>query len=103
MNHMQEANAIASMLRTEAKPAARRGGKPRMATPSAAHLRVLAFMREFFAENDQLPPVHVISKRFGWSSDSAADWHVQALLRFGRLERNVVGKLRFARPKGGEQ
>lgn len=65
--------------------------------PSARALQVLAFMREFFAENDQLPPAAVISGHFGWASASAADCHIATLLRHRLVERNAVGKLRFAR------
>jgi len=65
--------------------------------PSARALQVLTYMREFFAENDQLPPAAIISGHFGWASASAADCHIAALLRHQLVERNAVGKLRFAR------
>jgi len=99
-NFMQEANAIAATLRGKAKPPGLRApdGKP---TPR--NLDVLAYAREFFAENDQLPTIKCIRDHFGWTSDNAADAHVQALIRHGKLERNVLGKLRFAREKGGVQ
>lgn len=99
-NFMQEANAIAATLRGKAKPPGLRApdGKP---TPR--NLDVLAYAREFFAENDQLPTIKCIRDHFGWTSDNAADAHVQALIRHGKLERNVLGKLRFARGKGGAQ
>lgn len=89
---MLEANAIAAMLR---------GGRPvkvqRAAlAPTAKNLEVLAYMREFFEENDQLPPVSRIASYFGMKV-AGADWHIQMLLRFGEVERNSVGKLRFAR------
>lgn len=58
---------------------------------------VLGFMREFFAQNDQLPPAHAISEHFGWKLKQNADWHVRALEREGRIERNAVGKYRFTR------
>ena len=87
-----EANAIAARLR---------GGSVRQmrgpaAAPTAKNLEVLAYMREFFEENDQLPPVARIASYFGVNV-AGADWHVQMLLRFGEVERNSVGKLRFAR------
>jgi len=67
------------------------------AGPSPRQLEVLAFMRKFFTENDQLPPVAFVAKEFGWKSPNAADTHVAALIRHGLLERNAVGKLRFVR------
>ena len=59
--------------------------------------QVLEFMREFFAENDQLPPVKVISDHFGWKSANAAQQHIERLVSLRRLEANAVGKLRFVR------
>lgn len=96
-NYMTEANAIANALRGKAcgsgKPARRGPTK----APSASNLEVLAYMRAFFADNDQLPPIAVISSHFGWVGASAAAWHVSALRRFGYVESNAVGKLRFKR------
>lgn len=91
---MEEANAIAARLR---------GGPVRQArgpaaAPTAKNLEVLAYMRDFFRENDQLPPVATIAEHFGMNT-TGADWHIKALLRLGRVERNAVGKLRFTREK----
>lgn len=95
-NYMLQANAIADALRGRgAVPLPRRHRGP-AAAPSATNLEVLAFMRAFFADNDQLPPVAVVAKHFGWAAGSA-DWHIQALIKHGLLERNVLGKLKFAR------
>lgn len=58
---------------------------------------VLAFMREFFDANDQLPPASVLRARFGWASDNAAATYQATLARKGVIERNAVGKYRFAR------
>lgn len=58
---------------------------------------VLAFMREFFAENDQLPPSGAIRERFGWASDNAAATFVAVLAKKGHIEHNAVGKYRFSR------
>ncbi len=105
-NYMQEANAIAATLRGlppvrgKAKPPGRRAPD---GSPTVRNLDVLAYARDFFAENDQLPTIRCIREHFGWSSDAAADCHVQALIRHGKLERNVLGKLRFARGKGGAE
>lgn len=96
-SYMREANAIAAALRGRAvavKPVRRRG--PAVG-PSPLNLQVLAYMREFFAVNDQLPPVAVIGLHFGWAAIATAHHHIGALLRFGLVERNTVGKLRFAR------
>lgn len=95
MSYMTDANAIADQLRGIHIPR-QRGGKRQRETASEKQLKILAFMRAFFKENDQLPPVAVIASKFGMNPNGA-DWHVQALVRLGRLERNAVGKLRFAR------
>ncbi len=68
-----------------------------MKQPSERSLQVLAFMREFFAENDQLPPAEVIAKHFGWASVNSACTHLSALRRHGLVETNACGKLRFVR------
>lgn len=68
-----------------------------MKQPSERSLQVLAFMREFFAENDQLPPADAIASHFGWASANAAQAHINALLKHCLVERNACGKLRFAR------
>lgn len=92
MSYMLEANAIAARLRGG------RSAKVQRATlaPTAKNLEVLAYMREFFEANDQLPPVAKVAEHFGMAVNGA-DWHIQMLLRFGKVERNSVGKLRFAR------
>ena len=68
-----------------------------MKQPSERSLQVLGFMREFFAENDQLPPADAIASHFGWASANAAQAHINALLKHRLVERNACGKLRFAR------
>lgn len=98
MSYMHEANAIAASLRGRAKPPARAKPTGRKATePTPRNLDVLAYMRQFFKENDQLPPVATVCEHFGWVSPQAAQCHVDALARHGLLERNAVGKWRFAR------
>lgn len=59
--------------------------------------QVLAYMREFFTANDQLPPLHTIAKRFGWKSVNAAQSYASILEGKGYIERNAVGKYRFTR------
>lgn len=103
-NFMQEANAIAASLRAQAplRGRAKAPGLRAPATePTARNLDVLAYARQFFVENDQLPTIKCIREHFGWNSDNAADAHVRALIHHGLLERNALGKLRFARKKGG--
>ncbi|EPD35103.1 hypothetical protein N5D66_28005 [Delftia tsuruhatensis] len=73
-----------------------------MKQPSERSMQVLAFMREFFAANDQLPPVDLIAAHFGWSSANAAQTHINTLLKHGQVERNACGKLRFARTPAQE-
>lgn len=91
---MAEANAIATRLRGGPVVKVQRAAL----APTTRNLEVLAYMREFFEENDQLPPVSKIAAHFG-IANAAADWHVQALIRLGKVERNAVGKLRFKRVK----
>lgn len=101
MSYMQEANAIAARLRPGRMPSY--SGPHKRTTASPRALEVLAYMRSFFAENDQLPPVAQIARAFGWVGDNAAHHHVVQLLAFGYLERNAVGRFRFARTKGMTQ
>lgn len=60
---------------------------------------VLAYMREFFTSNDQLPPARVVAEKFGWASVNAAHIHIRSLVKAGHLERNEAGKYRFSRSK----
>ncbi len=64
---------------------------------TARQQQVLDYMRDFFAENDQLPPTAKISEHFGWKSANSAQLHIEQLVRLRRLEANAVGKLRFVR------
>ena len=59
--------------------------------------KVLAYLRQFHAEQDQLPPAHAIAAHFGWKSQNAAHEHLQALEAQGHIERNAVNKYRFKR------
>jgi len=68
-----------------------------MKQPSERNLQVLAFMREFFAANDQLPPADAIAKHFGWASANAAQEYINSLRGHGLVETNACGKLRFVR------
>lgn len=64
-------------------------------TPKQAD--VLAFMREFFAENDQLPAGPEIARHFGFRSPNAGFEYLVALEKKGCIERNAVGRYRFTR------
>lgn len=100
----REANRIAAQLRggnraTKAPaprwphaPAA--GGKLTALTP--VQIEILAFMREYLAENDQLPPVAQVGAKFGMHTNGA-QWHLAELGRKGALEKNAAGRWRFAR------
>lgn len=57
---------------------------------------VLAYCHEFFEANDQLPPQAAVAKRFGVLELTGRDYML-ALGNAGHLERNEVGKWRFAR------
>ena len=59
---------------------------------------VYDFMREFFAENDQLPTVAVISEKFGKYPNQIHGIQI-ALMKHGLIERNAVHKFRFVRVK----
>lgn len=97
MTYMQEANAIADQLRGKAPAKRTRGPAKQLSTK---HMEVLDYMRAFFADNDQLPPLASIAKHFG-VCNSGASWYVDMLKRHGMLEHNAVGKLRFARGRNG--
>ena len=60
---------------------------------------VLAYMLQFLADNDQLPPMQFIAAHFGFRSPQAAQDHVTALERKGFIERNAVGKFKFVRDR----
>ena len=58
---------------------------------------VFNFMKAFFIQNDQLPPMSVIRDHFGWASENAAQEMVRCIERAGLIERNAVNKWRFVR------
>ena len=70
------------------------GGKLTALTP--VQIEILAFMREYLAENDQLPPVAQVGAKFGMHTNGA-QWHLAELGRKGALEKNAAGRWRFAR------
>ena len=100
MSYMQEANAIAARLRGGGGGVLRqrqRPGASKRPVASVRTLKVLAYMRAFYDANDQLPPVALISEAFGWVGPQSAHYHVLRLEHYGHIERNAVGKWRFAR------
>lgn len=91
---MAEANAIAARLRPGRAPVVARSRKPLCMTPKQAE--VLGFLRTYFTENDQIPPVSATAQHFGIST-GAAHWHMQQLEHHGAIEKNAAGRWRFAR------
>jgi len=59
--------------------------------------KVLAFLREFFAANDQLPPIKIINQHFGWASSNTAMNHLHHLFAKRIIEKNAANRYRFAR------
>lgn len=100
----REANRIANQLRGGNR--ATKAPAPRWPHAPAAHgkltaltpvqIEILAFMREYLAENDQLPPVAQVGAKFGMHTNGA-QWHLAELGRKGALEKNSAGRWRFAR------
>lgn len=64
---------------------------------SATQKNVLTYMREFFAENDQLPPMEYLKRRFKWNSNRKVLVYYEALSAKGLIEKNITGKYRFTR------
>ena len=56
----------------------------------------IEFMKIFFNENDQLPPIQVLAKGMGVTNNAASD-ALTRLIRAGEIQRNSVGKWMFAR------
>lgn len=62
---------------------------------SPVQAATLDYAWEFYQQNDQLPPLHVICENFGWASRQAAVDVMKALEKKGYVERNAVKKYRF--------
>ncbi|MGJ7512366.1 hypothetical protein [Variovorax sp. GT1P44] len=58
---------------------------------------IFGYMQEFFAENDQLPPLKAIASNFRYAGPQCVTGPLKALERLGYIERNAVGKYRFKR------
>lgn len=59
--------------------------------------QVLDYLRAFYEENDQLPPMQTIADHFGWKSMNSAATFTAILEAKGYIEKNAVGKFRFSR------
>lgn len=95
----RQANEWAARLRGSTAPKKPATGGAKAATaPSVTQADVLAFMRAYFADNDQLPPTNSVAEYFGWQ-DNGAHWHIKQLEKFDHIEKNANGKYRFARGK----
>jgi repressor LexA len=53
-----------------------------------AQEKVLAFIEQFRSVNQYPPTRREIARNFGWSSDNAAEEHLQALEKKGRIRIN---------------
>lgn len=109
----QDANRIAAQLRGR-QPLTKKVDLSKYVRPSrsivtgsseyprvparASDAEVLAFCREFFATNDQLPPQFFVAERFK-VSEHTANKYMRQLGEAGHLEENAAGKWRFARAK----
>lgn len=95
----QEPRHVSSAASTTVATVNRPPGRPRGhgRVPTEAQLRVLAYMREFFVRNDQLPPYRSIAKHFGWKTDSCVQGFIVRLEFHGLIERNEIGNWRFPR------
>ena len=63
---------------------------------TTTQLQIIHFMREFYLVQDQLPTMQFIADHFGWKSPNAADQQCRVILKKGYLEKNVLGKHKFA-------
>lgn len=63
-------------------------------------LEVFVYARDFHRENDQIPPQAAVGRHFDCAQSTAAYW-LHQLEKKGYLEKNVVGKYRFARQGAG--
>jgi DNA-binding IclR family transcriptional regulator len=60
-------------------------------------LAVYVFMKDYFRENDELPPMGAIVRQFGLTANSTASGLQQQLVRKGYIEKNAAGRYRFVR------
>ena len=65
---------------------------------SELQVEVWSYIVHFFEENDQLPPVHVVSAKFDKYENQIHEMFLGFEKR-GMIERNAVGKFRFTRMK----
>jgi SOS-response transcriptional repressor LexA len=60
---------------------------------------IFSYLYDYFLGNDALPPMGVTAERFGFTSDSASEYHMKTLKRKGFLQHNAHNKYMFT-PKG---
>ena len=68
-----------------------------MREPTKKQWEVYEYLYDYYAENDQLPPMSKIADHFGFSSPNAAHTHMKHLEAKGFIEPNENGKWRFKR------
>ncbi len=56
---------------------------------------ILIYMFKFFATEQQIPTLRMISKEFGHSSHSASFGHLKAMKDKGYLELNILSNYKF--------
>jgi predicted transcriptional regulator len=61
--------------------------------------QLLDFLRAYFEENDQLPPMPAAAQHFGIRVNAICEL-MQALVRKGWIEHNKAGRYRFTRVPG---
>ena len=59
-------------------------------------IEIFDYLKAFFEENDQLPPIRLISEFFG-KYPNQIDQTMRSFARKGLIEKNAAGKYRFAR------
>lgn len=64
-------------------------------------LDVLVYMKEFFRSEDMLPTLDMIAQHSGYTAPSGALNLCRSLQKKGYIERNQLGKWRFARQGAG--
>lgn len=83
------------LVRAYATGIAGKGGYLRAAMEAKVS-EVLAFCHQFYEANDQLPPQASVAEHFG-VCEQVAQKYMRNVAEAGHLERNAVGKWRFAR------
>ncbi len=64
-----------------------------MTHPTKLQLKVLLFIKTHLGTKKKFPTCPQIASHFGWASDNTARAHLKALLKMGRLQKDLDGKL----------